>query len=295
MSTSPTSTIDAQLEALAEALDEVVATDGEPLAVGVAHADTDLELSIRPFAGHPADELIGFRAPEEWTAFGIAAPGRAFPLPDHAADEGAAPPDASRRIRLVHLVARSGLTHVQVRGPDDTAVGGPWDVTGSLDDVCRRVLALPTARPASTPADLWTRLWLDALVGLDPDELLCWSDVAGAHPAVEMVAASDPSMRTTASEHLVSAGRALSRIHTWEGLRQRCAAGELRLAGLEADAAGWFDEGSFARWILGWLPEIPDLCAAALASLPNPLARQVADTLDAWGFDPHASPTAAPG
>jgi hypothetical protein len=43
---------------------------------------------------------------------------------------------------------------------------------------------------------------------------------------------------------------------SWERTRLACASGTLEFAGIDPALAAWFDEGSFARWVIGTLPRL---------------------------------------
>ena len=289
---------DTMLAALADLVDAGLSlAPGEParlVRVRAAPADglagDELEVGFRPVeaGGHPLDELVGFRAPSDWAAIGVAATGRATSL-----DGGDPFP-----VRSVHLVARTGawascwrpisdpdrlpFDGGLERGTSSSATSPP---TGRVDDALRRSLGLPTAPPPGDTGVLWTAQWLDALLvaaargssGRRRRRPL--AALVAAHPAVR---AFDLDPATIDVERLIAEGARLATWRDWPRLRRACAAGSWSSPELDAATASWLDDGAFARWVLGGWPELVDL-HVALGGLLAPSAMSVIDdALAGW-------------
>jgi hypothetical protein len=234
------------------------------------------ELAIRPLDGaHPLDVLLGFVAPAEWAALGVAAPGTG-----HALD-GDQPPE---RVHVTMLIARSSASAgVLRRGDRVTPLGDPPQ--GLVADACRRALGLPTAPPPATTAGLWVRWWLDALVQAaaerGPGEpALGWLDAVALHPATFVPEPGEPLPEPAA---VAAATLGMAEAWGWGRLRGRPQAGDLSPGsapgGLTREVASWMDDGMYARWLLAGLPPPDDLLDACWGLLPEAVAAQVAATV----------------
>src|SRR5262245_26264574 len=111
------------LDNLADALiDEFRDTVGATLIRLVQCDDPEqVEFSIKPLDGHPADELEGFRAPESWVAIGVITGGWAAPM---TGVRPSAHPDALRVTQLV-IVDRDGTVFSRLRYPDGSILCEP--------------------------------------------------------------------------------------------------------------------------------------------------------------------------
>jgi hypothetical protein len=61
-----------------------------------------------------------------------------------------------------------------------------------------------------------------------------------------------------------------------------CAAGDWPVDGVPAAVAAWLDDGAFSRWVLGELPRLDQLAAAACEVVPPSVARRVRAVLSTW-------------
>ena len=268
----------------------------EPLAVRVAtlHADAvgwegpnqlvavragdgaDLEVALAPVDGDLAEGIVGFTAPDGWDAVGAAALGWLRPL-----DERGRPGRREGRTRTVLLVHRSGATASVLwpEGGDPDLVPGP--VEGRIADLLRRAVGLPTAPPEASVVELFALHWLAALLEAEPGSLATWEAVAGHHPLlVQLDAGENPA----AAGCLVAMGGPAGLFGPWDEIRRSCARGALTLAGVDPALAGWFDEGSFARWVLGSFPRLEVLLDAVEPSLAPAAARELREALRTWGL-----------
>lgn len=278
--------------------------------------DDELELGFRTLEGddHPLDVLLGFRAPDDWAAIGVAAVGRARPVDDDTTVVGTdgvvrrrvGRGPGSMAVRTVHLVGRSGAWTSRWQPIDRAAAGGGEPAAhggsassadtdelpnGRLDDALRRAVGLPTAPPPGDTGLLWAVQWLDALLvaaagsSSGRRRLRPLAALVAAHPAVRAFTL-DPA--TVDVERLVAEGRRLASLRGWTQLRRTCAQGTpdgaAGLHPLPADLAAWLDDGAFARWVLGGWPDLADL-RTALSELLAPAAVSVIDdALAGWGL-----------
>lgn len=270
------------LRSLVDAVDEALWSRGEADAALLRLGDSG-ELAMRPLDGdHPLDVLLGFVAPPEWAALGVAARGTG-----HALD-GDRPPE---RVHVTMLIARSGTSAgVLRRGDRATHLGDPPD--GLVADACRRALGLATAPPPATTAGWWTRRWLDRLVQASAERgpgaaVLGWVDAVALHPATFVPAPGEPAPEPAA---VAAATLGLADAWGWGRLRARP-----EVAGLTPDVAGWMDDGMLARWLLSALPPPDDLLDACWGLLPEAVAARVAATVAATqsGAGPEAEKVVA--
>ena len=210
--------------------------------------DGVIDLSVRPLPSiDPIGALYGFRAPDEWLAFGVVTSGTAH----HLDTDDVVPID----VRVVYFLDRRGLEVSLAKTGDGAApvlvdVIGPPTVIGRVPDTCRRVLGLPTPPPDRDPQLLWALDWLDRVLlevlGRDLDAApLDW-------PAIERLYRGRPS-----------------NIAPWSILRRECAAGQLDLGPLSADDAEWMDDGMFSRQALATYLDLRDVVADLAELLPG--------------------------
>jgi hypothetical protein len=244
---------------------------------GPLHPEVALGLKPLDRGVHPFDVLAGFTAPASWTAFGIRATGRAHHLEE--------PGTPSARTAVTFLLDRHGQEASVMRVGDAVSeLTGP--ATGTLPDLCRRVLALPTPAAPSSTAPLWTCAWLDRVLdrwgeprhrrGLSTD----WGAIAVLHPAVhatdgpDLAALADPAA-------LITVARAHAAARTWGQLRQSSDPLALPGGALPADVARWMDDGFFARWTIGAYPPVTTLAVDLRELLGEPLGPQLVEVVAA--------------
>jgi hypothetical protein len=238
--------------AIARLIDEATVEDRDHVLIYVEEDPNDeIVLGLKPFDSdiHPFDELAGFDAPPEWAMFGLRVRGTAHHL------EAARPPERTTTTFLLH---RSGEESSILRMGDELQeLPGP--AIGTLPDLCRRVLGLPTDPPPPTTALLWTVAWLDRILeGCgDPARYsrLCssWAQMALLHPAVRL-APDDDLLNLDDPARLVALGRAHTEAWPWSRLRAEPAALHLPDGDLPPDVTGWMDDGFYARWAFGAFP-----------------------------------------
>ena len=243
------------LPSLAGIVDQATAQDPGHVMVRVTGPiQPEVELGFRSLdeGSHPFDVLAGFEAPEDWAVFGLRTTGRAHQLDDPGA--------STRRVAGTFLVDRLGREASVLRFDDDI-VERPGPAVGTIPDLCRRVLGVPTAAAPASTASLWIAIWLDRLIDrwAQPHrrgELTSWAQVAILHPAVrapappDLVTVGDPaSLATVARRHAAAT--------TWHELRHAPDSLPLPDGPLAPDIARWMDDGFFARWTIGAFPPLP--------------------------------------
>jgi hypothetical protein len=268
------------LSEIADLVDRASAEQPDHLLV---HLDGPLgpaaNLGIKVVAAelHPFEVLAGFTAPDTWTAFGIRVRGRAR----HLDDPHAGPVPTA----VTLLLGRDGQEVSRLRRAGRvTELAGP--ALGTVPDLCRCVLGLPTAPAPPSTVGLWTTMWLDRVLDAwgRPHlrrALTCsWAQVAALHPAM-----ADPSFRhrlvLADPASLVEQASAHGRRTSWR--RVRCSAVPLTLPDGPIDRAvtRWMDDGFFARWALGAFPSISSLTGDLHALLGQPIGGVLTEVVGA--------------
>lgn len=248
--------------------------------VSVEDADEErCNVGFRPLdeGEHPLDHLLGFVAPESWSALGLVCYGWASP----ASDEGRPSEHPERRrVRVVSLLDRSGDERATTTLDDGTVLDEPG--AGTVSDALRRCLGLATPPPPVGSGELFAAMWLTSIAGAG--RRLTWTEAVMLHPAMQVLRAG--GHRPQVGE-VVSCGRSLARAMPWGELRLRAAAG-VRDGGIgvSADLAAWMDDGMFARWVLGGLPPFTPLLRRCATVLAPEVLRRLRRTLRAWDLDP---------
>ncbi len=187
------------------------------------------EIAIRSLDGdHPFDALLGFVAPEDWEVFGVIAPGWGTQY------SGVAP--ARRRIRVIHVASRSGDEASLLRFAGDegaTGIGSAERPIGRVADCVRRALNLATPdEPADSLGTLWVHRVLQALASrLHPS---FGRKRVEAHEIDEIVSSAAP--------------------RSWGDERWAVVQSEGSIL-MDGAIAAWMDDGMYARYVLGDLPE----------------------------------------
>ena len=276
-----------RLDRLVTLLDAACAGEGwhQPhRLVSVADIDDDddgdrVDFAFRVLGAgeHPLDHLLGFVAPESWSAIGLVCHGWASP-PSSEGRPSEHP--ERRRVRVVTLLDRSGDERATATLDDGTVVDEPG--SGTVSDALRRCLGLPTPAPPVGSGELFAAMWLTSVAAAG--RRLTWTEAVMLHPAMQVLRAGGHRPQI---EELVSCGRSLARAMPWGELRQRAASG-VRDGGIgvAADLAAWMDDGMFARWVLGGLPPFTPLLRRCSTVLAPEVLRRLRRTLRAWNLDP---------
>ena len=220
------------------------------LAVALADYTDDgpFDLSVRALPStDPISALFGFRAPDEWVAFGVVTSGTARHLD---ADDLAPIP-----VRVAHLLDRRGVEVSLAKTGDGASPMlfdrcGPSTSIGRVPDTCRRVLGLATSPPDTDPQLLWALDWLDRVLA----EVL-GRDLGSPPPAWTQI-------------HHLHRGRS-SISAPWSIVRRECAAGQLEIGRLPARDAEWMDDGMFSRQVITAYPELSDVLIDLAELLPS--------------------------
>lgn len=126
-----------------------------------------------------------------------------------------------------------------------------WQPQGWLVDACRRSLGLPTRPTLAQPVDLSLALWLDyLLVALVEHRAISWDDAVECCPVTARVIDASPELL---GERLAQT------VPSWSALRIAAAGGAPLPVPVRAEHAAWMDDAMFARWVLGFFPDLDDL------------------------------------
>jgi hypothetical protein len=284
-----------------------------PLAIGVVGDDEGVELHVRALAAtDPVREVLGFRAPDDWTAFGLVSRATSWPIdpseppgrprPDEQDPRGERNldhqpgPDDARTMGghgegFAYFGTRwGGATFALARAEGDVHVGtGTTGGEGRVADACRRVLGLPTPPPGHDSRQLLAVQWLDALAAAAMAGVpgsLTWAQAVMTNPHARRIAAVDAGLAAELADNLPAFGNAFRRAFPWAELRARHQAGVDVGLDLEPEHAAWMDDGMFARWVLGGHPPIDELLDIVDQRSSSEISRRVRSTLRAWGLTP---------
>lgn len=125
---------------VADSFLQTVVDGGAGVVLYVAPTADGCDVGVKDLDGAPADVLLGFVAPDDWVALGVAAGGWTHPI-----DSGPGPTAPRQRAAVVTIVHRSGLVVSRVRMGDEVFHEPP--ACGLTLDALRRALGLPTAPP----------------------------------------------------------------------------------------------------------------------------------------------------
>jgi hypothetical protein len=264
------------LRQVAEVLHQGTAGWPGSLVVTVTPTPADVAIGTWPVPDHvvhPADPLVGFLAPEAWTAIGLVTRGRTWST-DPADTAGEA-------VRITSLFGRDGsATSLLTRGHqpaeliDETPAG--W-----VADVLARALALSTPAPETTLSTWVEAAWLDRIAEIvldSPGRVRRWDALARLHPL------ADPGVALPGVLLAVET-RALDLESSWT--RMRClwrgvppvAPDQAPPGGRPVELPHWFDDGSFSRWVARNLVPGEDLLPGVLDALPQAVADELVEAL----------------
>lgn len=237
------------LHALACVIDESTRHEPGHVLIHVVEEDDDLVLGLRPLpeGTHPFGELAGFTAPDDWAMIGLRVRGTAR----HLDDEQPGRPSAT-----TYLLRRSGEECSLLRTADEVTPL-PGRAEGTVPDLCRRVLALPTDPPPPSTTALWSVAWLDQIVAGwgDPERrralTTSWAAVVALHPAVILDRSRFPLDHP---DQVATLARAHAAAWPWSRLRAQPGALSLPDGTLPPSITSWMDDGFFARWAFGAFP-----------------------------------------
>lgn len=268
-----------------------------PTLVHLADDGADLmRVGVKPLdEHHPTDLLLGFTAPPDWHALGIATTGWAYPLAERATAVR-----QRSRVYVVTLVSRTGEVAHRTHVTDDdelaAALGSaPDGPTGEQIDLLRLALGLGTEPPPCGTDVYWTIEWLSALLGTD-GELACWGDVVAEHPAMALLGADavgvshGPAAVDPAGADFATVMGAFGRVCSWTMLRRLVRDDRFVVPDLVPSDATWLDDGAFARFVLNRCPPLTMLRSQVADLLDPALAARLAQELDQLGVPMSAWP-----
>lgn len=242
---------------------------------GPIHPEVELGFRSLDPGSHPFDVVAGFEAPDDWSVFGLRTTGRARHLDDPSA--------SPRQVASTFLVDRLGREASRLRF-DDEVLEPPGPAEGTIPDLCRRVLGMPTEPAPGSTAPLWIAIWLDRLIDRwgQPerrrDLLTTWAQVAVLHPSVHAPSPPDlVTVRDVAS--LASAARHHAAATTWHELRHSRVPLPLPDGSLPVEVARWMDDGFFARWTLGAFPPLQATVMLLRDLFGEPLGSQLLEAM----------------
>ena len=292
MSPSPHSPTVASLRQLAEVLHEGTVSWPGSLVVTVAPAQEEVAIGTWPVpaeVAHPADPLVGFLAPENWSAIGLVTRGRAWT--DDPAGGGAGGrvhagtvvlTDAvATPVRITSLFGRDGTVTTLLTRADQRIEVIDEPPAGWVADVMARALGLPTPPPESTLSTWVEAAWLDRIADVvleSPGRVRRWNTLARLHPLAPPGAALPGVLLAVESRALDLESSWTRMRRLWDGAPS-AAPGLAPPGGLPVDLSDWFDDGSFARWITRHLVPGEDLLPAILDALPDAVGSELLESL----------------
>ena len=275
--------VDASLHLLAhQVLDQLSDDELEPCLLFVEPGDDDVRLGIKPLRGaHPSTLLLGFAAPDEWYALGVASTGWAYDV----ADRSTGAPDR-HRVLVVTLVSRSGevahRTHVVDDPITDRRLRESGDeVDGEQIDLLKLSLGLDTPGPPCDTSAFWAIEWLAAVLSAGDGNDDDWDRIADLHPARQILGRSKNTSHQTMG--LAATATMFSRACPWPRLRRLVVEGGYDAVHLSRSDARWLDEGAFARYLLSRATPLSELRARIRAELPFEVAARIDLVLDEVG------------
>jgi hypothetical protein len=264
------------LRQVAELLHEGSAAWPGSLVVTVAPAPADIAIGTWPVpdhVAHPADPLVGFLAPDGWTALGLVTRGRAWSR--DLADAEPVP------VRITSLFGRDGTATSLLTRAEDAVEVLDEAPAGWVADVLARALALPTP-PPETALSTWVEAaWLDRIAELvldSPGHVRRWDALARLHPLAAPGAVLPGVLLAVES-------RALDLESSWTRMRRLWCGGPpvtpdlAPPGGRPIDLPDWFDDGSFSRWVTRNLVPGEDLLPAVLDALPETVGQELLEAL----------------
>lgn len=253
------------LLAIANLVDGASLAEPGHLLVHVAdETASDFQLGLKPLdrETHPFSELAGFTAPPDWTTFGMRVLGTVHHL------ESERPSERSATTFLVH---RSGDEASLLRRGDEVDELADRAI-GTIPDLCRRVLGLPTDPAPPTTAVLWMVAWLDRILEVwgDPARRSqiesSWVELALLHPAAA-APPDDDLLHLDDPARLIALGRAHTETWPWARLRAQPEVLALPDGDLPSYITEWMDDGFYARWAMGAFPPPASLARDTCALL----------------------------
>lgn len=254
---SPTTSTVPPLSAVAELVHRQTGSTQVDQQVLVEHRQHDLAIATSPITDapeHPADSLVGFIAPPQVTAVGLATCGLVHDLDDR---RGRPTP-----IRLTVVADRKGQMASVLERVHDEPVVWTEAPTGWVADVLLLTMGLPTPPPTDRLGRWIEVAWLDLIAVATlgrPGQVRQWSEVAHLHPLHPDCSVLPPALLGVETE-------AIELESSWGSIRR-------------AMEHHWFDDGSFSRWVQRNQPPAEAILPAVLDALPGDVGSQLLDAL----------------
>lgn len=257
--------------ALAELVHQAAVPLGGDLVVVVRTRAEHLDLALWPVppGPSPTEVLIGWRPEPGARAVGLVSAGH-----EHG-------PTRHGPVALTVLTDARGDSATVLERPDEPATTLVEPPQGWGADALRRTLGLPTPAPVHGPSACVESTWLAQVAALAwPTDAsaasgpVTWEQVAGLHPL------ADPHGPVATPRALARATLALDRASSWSRLLEQADAAlphpDLHPpGGRTVPLTAWFDQGSFARWLLRHQPDPDQLLFDLLDHLPERAADQL--------------------
>lgn len=146
--------------------------------------------------------------------------------------------------------------------------------SGWLIDACRRAVGLSSDGSVAPPLDLSLAVWLDrVMVHLVAEAApLTWKAAAERCPVPSRWSSTDPIELASMLATLTT---------SWASMRAAAIRGEPVPVPIEPAIAAWMDTPMFARWCLGFFPDLDGLLADFEFLAPTDVADCVAATITA--------------
>ena len=270
----PSSLADLPLDLVIDRIDAGLG-DEDGFLITLRDVQRGLQLGFRPLEEHPVDVLLGWRAPREVDALGVAVTGTARTL-----DAGPGPDDLAGRVRIVQIHARDGRA---------ASASGGWARTRRRSSTPARPTATwPTACGGRSACPRLPRRAVRWRGGRSTGSTRCWRRCAGSRrgagrgrtcPACTRARArSRPTARRPSSSS--SPGRAPGSTGPASGSTWAPRAAPGARSG-PSWPPGWTTGcspgGSSARW-----PDPVDVVVDLVDLLPPAVTRGVVEALQAW-------------
>lgn len=217
-----------------------------PQLIGVIATRDGLEVGWHELDQFPIPLLLGFTAPDEWLAVGVA-----------LEDDG--PPPA----RSIAVVSRDGPMVTAMR--TDAGLFAMPEPLGPLADTLRRAMRLPTAPAEESMAAYAAALLTGTLV-----------EIGGRARGRRLGMSTVLAMVEVANKLVVTGD--------WGMLRARIADGSVGGTNLWPEWAAWMDDGMAARWLTDGITPHDELLERARRAVTRPAWRLMTAALARWGL-----------
>lgn len=145
---------------------------------------------------------------------------------------------------------------------------------GWLIDAARRMVGLATDPACPDPLDLPLAIWLDRVMieMVERRQPLSWRRATQLCPVPDGWASTEPAdLGATIA----------STTPAWSRLRNDAASGQTIIVAVRPHWARWMDDPMFARWCIGYLPELAELRSDVEFLAPTEVAHAITETIEA--------------